>query len=783
MKTLRILCLVFSSAYLSAQVPVSASHIQDSFGQPIALARLCFAPVDATRTLTGFRAGSVQVVPNEVCAQVTNGVMAGHSVVPSPSGVYYHIYLKKPNSNDVLRDYGMTPITASWTLDTYDPNLVTLPVTALSAGSTTTVAPGVGASCNLSGSNPALLNCNIPQGASGAKGDPGTVNCVAPNCGTNGDYTVGGKLNLTNNLISTNPGTVVRAWGNSITQGFGLSGCGSLTCHPSQAWPQVFANTMGWTLDNQAYGSSQCSDLTYSGTSESMWDTGAMAITTSSRSIYGHIHNDHNLGIAPLGLDYARGCIEAEMAWLAIPEQTVLPGGGKIRAAGTGCSKTGTWTDGSPNAAASFGTTAGATITCNVIGKTVYVAATKIFGSSATFTVTVDGNLVSDQISQTNTFSQNLASSTGPAFPVNTNVLPYLIRVPGLTNTPHTVVYTCVTTAPIGCGVLYMAGVGQDNGTANGPFVYSFGDSYNAPSQQTGVLTPQFTTLFYDTWRRVVGELAQDGLQVVPIDATNPNVYNPWDPTMVQSDGIHPSVLGHAAIAAAAVAKATSAATPLDRTESKIPNAGYCYGGFGSGTCPSPAAAGTMNIGYILPPGFLFTSTGGDSGRVYFGSKGGAFLERLADDHVNALGYGTGHIFVFNQVDGIAANLAVTGQLTSDQSGPDTGGLLVARNGAGFVDCGVQGSNGSGVSNWANNGLCSTNRNLVFNADLGKIFFQSAHIDVGFMDNVGWHVNAIVPTASSVLTGSCSAFPLGTIVPSLDGHAASCTAAGWSTRW
>src|SRR5215471_20688897 len=67
-------------------------------------------------------------------------------------------------------------------------------------------------------------------------------------------------------------GPVIYAWGNSQTQGFGLPVCETLTCHPATAWPQFFANAMGWTLNNQAYGGSDCADLTYRGTSLSIWD-------------------------------------------------------------------------------------------------------------------------------------------------------------------------------------------------------------------------------------------------------------------------------------------------------------------------------------------------------------------------------------------------------------------------------------------------------------------------------------------------------------------------------
>src|SRR5260370_12753684 len=132
MKTLRYLALCFALApFAPAQVPVTATQIKDAFERPIATAKLCFVPVDATKTPTGFRVGSTQVVPNEVCGNVSAGALQpGLTVAPTTAGIFYHIYLKQAFSNNILRDYGMTPITTTWTLDTYDPNFVSLPVSA-----------------------------------------------------------------------------------------------------------------------------------------------------------------------------------------------------------------------------------------------------------------------------------------------------------------------------------------------------------------------------------------------------------------------------------------------------------------------------------------------------------------------------------------------------------------------------------------------------------------------------------------------------------------------------
>jgi hypothetical protein len=165
MKTLRLILLFVLAPLVQAQVPVTANHIQDGFNQPIALAKLCFVPVDATRTPVGFRVGVDQIVPNEVCGKVTSGVLqSGLNVASTVAGVYYHVYLKEYFSNKLLRDYGMTPITAAWSLDPFDSTLVLLPVSAITIGTVATVPPGTGASCVIAGSGPYVLNCNIPKG-------------------------------------------------------------------------------------------------------------------------------------------------------------------------------------------------------------------------------------------------------------------------------------------------------------------------------------------------------------------------------------------------------------------------------------------------------------------------------------------------------------------------------------------------------------------------------------------------------------------------------------------
>jgi hypothetical protein len=211
MKTIRYLALLFGLTVAGhAQVAISASSITDSFEHPIPIAKLCFLPVNAALSPAGFRVGSTQVVPSEVCGNVANGVLqTGLSVAPSATGLYYHIYLKQSFSNTVLRDYGLTSVSGpSWTLDSYDPSLVAIPASTLAVGTVTTISPGMGASCILAGSSPTFqLNCSIPQGVTGATGPQGATGSTGPTGATGAVGATGpsGTSNAASNLFAKLP--------------------------------------------------------------------------------------------------------------------------------------------------------------------------------------------------------------------------------------------------------------------------------------------------------------------------------------------------------------------------------------------------------------------------------------------------------------------------------------------------------------------------------------------------------------------------------------------------
>ena len=91
-------------------------------------------------------------------------------------------------------------------------------------------------------------------------------------------------------------------------------------------------------------------------------------------------------------------------------------------------------------------------------------------------------------------------------------------------------------------------------GAVETPVVYSLSPIYNAPAeQQTGNMDAPTTDLYHAAWLAMVAELTGDGLNIIPIDATIPAVYN--SATQSQDDGVHENVLGHASIGAHAAAQ------------------------------------------------------------------------------------------------------------------------------------------------------------------------------------------------------------------------------------
>ena len=187
-------------------------------------------------------------------------------------------------------------------------------------------------------------------------------------------------------------------------------------------------------------------------------------------------------------------------------------------------------------------------MTCTVTGRTIYFAAARQYNSSTTFTVSVDGVKAVNPESGGTIFSQATGFAGSPGFPVNQTIVANLIRVPS-TNATHTVLYTCVDPAGGECLAFYTAAVG----TLQIPVVYSLSPIYNVPGGQAGNMDAPTTDLYHATWLAMVAELTGDGLNIIPINATIPTVYD--SATESQEDGVHENVIGHASIGAYAASR------------------------------------------------------------------------------------------------------------------------------------------------------------------------------------------------------------------------------------
>lgn len=330
----------------------------------------------------------------------------------------------------------------------------------------------------------------------------------------------------TGTTTTTTAQQVFTVFGNSQTQGYELPECGtSITCHPPDAWPAVMATAKGWTIDNQAVGGTTCGDLTTTGFTESLWD---LKIDSTSVTAYAHFHNEEaNFGFEAQGALYARNCIEAQTAWLAIPESQ------KIRA--INCTQNGFWAA-SQNSSAAQTITPGASLSCAVTGSVVYLSTARVNQSNiGTYTVSVDGNLITDQETQSTLFSQS--NNVSPSALTN------FIRVAGLANGPHTVVVTCINPGSSGCLVFYAAGL---SGAPTVPAVFSVAPFPNAPTNTSDYFDSATYMQYRDEWISLVAELKSDGLNIIPVDVGNSQIYNPI--TQSQPDGVHETVAGHAAI-------------------------------------------------------------------------------------------------------------------------------------------------------------------------------------------------------------------------------------------
>jgi len=108
-KQFAVLTLLLATGLADAQssTSISVSTLNDAFDNAVVAAKLCFFPVDATGTATGFRVGNVRVGSTSICALSANG-----GVPRGFDGSRFIVGLADGNSNGIKVTGGVKPATS-----------------------------------------------------------------------------------------------------------------------------------------------------------------------------------------------------------------------------------------------------------------------------------------------------------------------------------------------------------------------------------------------------------------------------------------------------------------------------------------------------------------------------------------------------------------------------------------------------------------------------------------------------------------------------------------------
>ncbi|HEX9983183.1 MAG TPA: hypothetical protein VGF69_07960 [Thermoanaerobaculia bacterium] len=309
-------------------------------------------------------------------------------------------------------------------------------------------------------------------------------------------------------------GETVTAFGDSFTEA-------------ANSWVYTVAQTKGWTLTNRAASGSQLGDA---GQVDRIFEEQP---GRDSRYTLLTGYNDMRAR-GRAGIVFFRGTFEASLAHLALLHEE------KVFAADPRILYHGVWQDVLVGTRAVRATEdPAATATLSVRGETVYVVAERFHTGGGEMLVSVDGV----EYGPFNA-ARNLPTNRGRAS------APFLIRITSLKAGTHKVVISKSRGSAIAFG--WVAGVERQPAIRR-PLVYAG----NAPRMQTnGYVHPRFeqwshgsdqaVASYNDTMCSVVTLLQADGLDVTYVDVSS--AYDP-DTAHIADDRIHPSALGHTAIA------------------------------------------------------------------------------------------------------------------------------------------------------------------------------------------------------------------------------------------
>src|SRR5882762_779693 len=473
--------------------------------------------------------------------------------------------------------------------------------------------------------NPLAQGLPGATGPTGPQGPPGTptsglnltpsaTQTVVP---TNGAATNIGRLQMTSNF-SYAGSIVYRAWGDSMTFGFGIP------TPATQAYPVLVAGNNGWpTFENHGVSGDMCPDA-----ATRLINTYTVAPGQINSLMIGF--NDNYFFGASLDyrLDYYRHCQEALIAWMGtLPERKILSSSAAV-------TYTGSWT---PNIPSQYGgllyqtTSVGGTATFTTQpATTVDVVTLHQNTNTSDYTITIDGVPQFEPRSGTIYFSTSIDITTNNGI----SFAPYLHHFSGLPNTPHTVVLTSahiVGTNPNYFLWAQSTSPGQ-NGT-NAPTVYlgtvprSTAAAYAASPVH---ITPTDVSSFNNAQYLNMQEMGASGVNVTMVDISNTACFDPNVSANVQSDGIHPTALGYTFIAACWEKEMSN--TVVSRNWQPYYSSERSYkGGLYAGDPQFDATGNPIQRGQLGSS--TFNTTGSiNTGRLSMGSDGFGTFQRLPND-------------------------------------------------------------------------------------------------------------------------------------------------------
>lgn len=398
------------------------------------------------------------------------------------------------------------------------------------------------------------------------------------------------------------------AFGDSITQCVNQGSGPNAPTQNSECYWDILATEKAWTPTNAGISGSGITDA---GQMDSILATTVAANSVSTElCCVNDMRNNGVGGITGSTQQSAwQSSVEGALLWLATPDSS------KIKANGSSVTYSGTWTSPGTYGGLVLRTlSAGATASFNVYGSSVYVASLWQVGNTSTYTINVDGTIYPTIATSTGSYTTLQGRGYGLR----------IFRISGLSEGVHGVILTAVT-ADANNPVYFVFAVGATGQpTKTGPYVF-IGNTlrFTASGYSNFGGSDAIVSEFNELIRQTVADLASDGLHVQLVDASG--YYTP-NSTNTQSDGVHPTIIGHTILASAFENEMIGYLTPSDRGTLRIwRNLSPCVmgGSFAIGGClDSQDFSKRASIASIQAP---------TEGTLFLGSDGSGIQRNTTD--------------------------------------------------------------------------------------------------------------------------------------------------------